>query len=507
MLKRLITWFLLAAVLACAVPAAGEEAAAPGASYTLAGLDETQYREWTGNAFFTNMEELTGIHFEVKQYTAAADWTRAKEAMTAGGDLPDVLFKAQLTGYECMEMLDKGVLVDLAPYLEECCPHLWSMLEANRTYLDAITLPDGRIAALPYINETPVQNVMWINQSFLKKAGKAMPTTAEELTDVLRAFKEMDVNGNGNPNDETPLGFLGPYDLKYLAHAYGMICNEYNIYVDESGTVRYMPLDENYPEYIRWLREMYREGLLDEDGFSQTDSMRTVSSASDPVEYGILMAPMITTLLPSDWLEEYVALPALTWEGKAVYRDFGGGLLRGTFAVTSACGNVPEVLRWVDTLYTEEGSILASVGKRNVDYVVDGDGTWRLSESASSDSYHTVNNSISSGAAHPGYSADAFQARYNDSGLARMMTMLKEFGTSCVRPYPYVYLTREESEKAASLQSALGLLVDMQMARWVLGEEETDDAHFEAFETELKQAGLDEFLALWQKKLDEQGGR
>ena len=503
-MKRWIAWILLTVILTGAA-AFGEEAA-PGGSYTLAGLDETQYRSWGSNAFFANMEELTGIHFDTRQYTTAAEWTAAKQAMTAGGDLPDVLFKAQLTSWECMELLDRGVLVDLAPYLETCCPHLWSLLQANEGYLDAITLPDGRIAALPYINETPAQNIMWINQSFLKKAGKSMPTTAEELTEVLRAFRDHDVNGNGNPNDETPFGFLGPYDLKYLAHAFGMICNEYNVYEDGTGTVRYMPLDERFPEFIRWLRQLYQEGLLDQDGFSQTDSMRTVSSASDPVEYGILMAPMITTLLPSEWLGEYVCMPALTCDGEAVYRDFGGGLQRGTFAVTTACRDVPEILGWVDRLYTEEGAILATVGRKNKDYIVDGDGTWRLTESASSDSYHSVSATISSAAAFPGYSADAFQARYNDAGLARMMGMLKEFSSACKRAYPYVNLTRAESERVNELQMTLGMLVDMHIARWVLGEEEPTDERFEAFAAELKEAGLDEFLSIWQKKLDERGG-
>ncbi len=506
-MKRLTAVLLAIFLMAGTGVSFGEEQETGGQTYTLAGLDETQYRSWETNRFFPNMEEATGVHFEVRQYATEAEWTRAKEQMTPGGELPDVLFKAQLSSYECMELLEKGVLVDLKPYLKDCCPHLCALLEAHEGALDAITLPDGRIAALPFINETPVQNILWINPSFLKKAGKEMPTTAQELVEVLRAFRDLDVNGNGNRSDETPLGFLGPYDLKYLAHAFGMICNDYNIYADDSGTVRYMPLDERFPSFIRWLREMYAEKLLDQDGFSQADSMRTVSSSSSAMEYGILMAPMITTVLPSEWLKEYVCLPPLQYEGKQVYRDFGGGLLRGTFAVTSACGDVEKMLRWVDYLYSEEGSILATVGKQNVDYLVDGDGTWRLSDSASGDSYHTITSTISSAAAFPGYSADAFQMRFSDSGIGSMMDALHAFGALCVQAYPLVDLTREESLRVRTLQSSLGLTVDMHIARWVLGEEETTDESFAAFETELKEAGLEEFLSIWQKKLDEQGGK
>ena len=43
-----------------------------------------------------------------------------------------------------------------------------------------------------------------------------MPTTTDEFAEVLRAFKDNDANGNGNPNDEIPLAFKftdwGAYD-------------------------------------------------------------------------------------------------------------------------------------------------------------------------------------------------------------------------------------------------------------------------------------------------------
>ena len=32
-----------------------------------------------------------------------------------------------------------------------------------------------------------------------------MPTTTDEYYEVLKAFKEQDANGNGDPNDEIPL--------------------------------------------------------------------------------------------------------------------------------------------------------------------------------------------------------------------------------------------------------------------------------------------------------------
>ena len=155
-MKRLIC-LLLALLLPCAALA----------EYSMAGYDpENVYRNWESNLFLKRMEEKTGVKFTYRQYGKADEWTAAKAAMSAGNDdLPDVLFKARLSPDECMDMLDRGVLVDLKPYLEQDCPNLYAILQAHPEYWDAITLPDGRIAALPAISEQPMQNSVWLNKS------------------------------------------------------------------------------------------------------------------------------------------------------------------------------------------------------------------------------------------------------------------------------------------------------------------------------------------------------
>ena len=145
MLKRFICLALSCAICLCGC-ALAEDAPAL-APYTLAGFDDTQYRDWKTNAFFQRMEEATGVQFNYQQYTTAADWEKTKQAYQAGENLPDVLFKANLSSAECIAMHDAGVLIDLKPYLEENCPNLWAILQEKPEYLSAITLPDGSIVA------------------------------------------------------------------------------------------------------------------------------------------------------------------------------------------------------------------------------------------------------------------------------------------------------------------------------------------------------------------------
>lgn len=490
-MKRLLC-LLLVLMLPCAALA----------EYTMAGYDDKDtYRDWNTNQFFQRMEARTGVTFTYRQYTSQADWQAAKAAMQAGdASLPDVLFKALLSPAECMDLLDRGVLIDLAPYLAEYCPNLTAILNAHPDYWQAITLPDGRIAALPSISEQPLQNSVWLNQTWMKTLGLAMPTTTEELTEVLRAFRDGDPNRNGR-RDEIPLGFLGAFDLKFLGHAFGLTMNDYNLRAVD-GKAEFVPLNENFRPFIAWLRQLFSEGLLDPQGFTTADTIRQITDESATNIYGGLITTMISNLLPATWFGDYAVLPPLTYNGETVYRSFLGPVMNGTFAVTSACDNVPEILAWVDHFYTEEVYILGNAGQENEDYVVDGDGTWRMVGNATSNTYFSGDTLISSGTPLPGMNYEEFQRRYSDSTVRYVSDQLAIVNGIAQRPFPYYALTAAQEAEIAPLQARIGRLVDEYIIRWVAGEYEISDARFAAFEQELNAAGLEEFMAFWQAVLD-----
>jgi len=472
--------------------------------FVMAGFDDTEYRTWANNQFFIRMEELTGVSFAYQQYKSLDAWTQAKEQMTAEGEMPDVLFKGALTGAECISLREKGVLIDLKPYLAEYAPNLWAILQQHPEYLSAITLPDGSIAALPYISTLPVQNYIWINTAWLETLHLEEPTTAEEFVNVLTAFLEKDPNKNGK-NDEIPLGFMGPFDLKFLAHAFGLIANDYNVFARD-GKACFMPLEENYRLFVTWCRDLYQAKLLDQDGFLLSSTLRTVTDSDAAETYGAIITPVAADVFRTTWgQEDYSVMLPLAYEGQRIYRDFAGPLLRGAFAVTCACKDPAAMLQWVDHLYTEEGAILASVGKENVDYLIDGDDTWRMTESArNSSAYYSAETLIDGGATSPGILAEAFQRRFGGGAkLKKMLEKQAQFRGYAEMPFPYYCLTAEQQEQIDALQAEIGLYVDMQLARWVLGEEEISDASFSAFEAHLNDLGLPAFLEFWQSVLDQ----
>ena len=457
-------------------------------------------RQWQDNLFFQRMAQRTGLQFSFSQY-ADLDAYKAhlKGLRKDDPDLPAVLYKARLDYDTAADLYEEGVLVDLAPYLQEYAPNFFLMMQQNPEIERAIMLQDGSVVALPFISRLPGQNILWINKAWLEELKIPMPRTIEELEQALTAFKNRDPNRNGR-NDEIPLSFIGPYDLKYLSHAWGLIANDFNIFVD-GGTVKFMPLEDRFTDFITWCRDMYAAGNLDRDGFTTADTLRRQTDAKAVNRYGAFFGPLPTTVVPMEWTGQYQALLPLSYEGETVYRAVASRVFFGTFALTAACDDIPGMLSWVDYLYTQEGAVLAGIGLEGEDFVRDGDGSWRLLRETGDRTYFSQV-IIATDQSAPGISNEDFQCYYTDPIVRSLTEQTERVAQVSSLPFPDLPLTRDEAEKIAPLQSSIARYVDESIARFVLGEWQITDGQLEEFQNELEALGLNEFFAFWQNVYD-----
>ena len=127
------------------------------------------------------------------------------------GELPDAIFDAGYTDYDLLKLAKDGTIIPLEDLIEKYMPNSKKVLEKAPEYKSMITAPDGHIYSFPWIEELgsgkesihSVNDFPWINMEWLNKLGLKMPTTTEELKQVLIAFKTKDPNGNGKA-DEIP---------------------------------------------------------------------------------------------------------------------------------------------------------------------------------------------------------------------------------------------------------------------------------------------------------------
>lgn len=491
-------------LLCCALLALLPAAAVAEGAFVMAGYDgEDSSHDWNTNAFFTRMEARTGVSFTFQQYDKLTEWQKAKDDMFTSGNLPDVLFKAALTTDELIRYTESGQLIDLKPLLEENAPNLWKLLCETPDWLEAITLPNGKIGALPTLQTCAPQNAMWINGEWLEKLKLDMPTDMESLREVLTAFRDLDPNGNGK-KDEVPMLFLGPWELKFFSHAYGVVVNDYNLYLDEDGLVHYWPVEDSFFALADDLKALYADGLLDPNGFSTADTLRRVTDSDADVTYGAMFAPTPVNLLPYDTAMDYVLMEPFVYEGRQVYRDLFGQVTRGTFAITSACEDPAALLRWVDVLYTEEGAIEAMVGIEGEQYEWDEDeGTWGWIGGASSITLTTLSDLFLYDTGDmPWLFPQRFYDQYEDEGIRAVNAAMERLNELAVSPFPSTVLTTEETEYVSGLQLELGAYVDETLARLVLGEMDNTEETRAAFTAGLEERGMNEMVAFWQSVAD-----
>ena len=208
------------------------------------------------------LEEENGVEVEWQQITA--DWDQKKSVMFAGGDIPDILFKATATTDFATY---NGLFEDFAPYIDAGkMPNVSKMFEDHPELRVLSTDEEGAIYGLPnYRSIWPRTNrVLYINQTWLDNLGLQAPATMDELEEVLIAFKEGDANGNGDPSDEIPLDFNG--FPTFLLACFGVpMMNESEGYFVEDGQVKNYRVDERYKTFMIWLQKLYSQGLINEE--------------------------------------------------------------------------------------------------------------------------------------------------------------------------------------------------------------------------------------------------
>lgn len=320
---------------------------------------------------FEYLEEKTNVKWEV-QSVGGTELAEKRGLLLSTGQYPDVFFKAALDQSILDQYGSQGIFIALNDLIEKYAPNLSALLEERPSIRDLITSVDGNIYSLPMVNPmAPAMPPVFINKVWLENLGLKEPTDLDELYDVLKAFKEQDANGNGDPDDEIPISaYTGEIIYSLLPY--------FEIYYNSStktgvvdGEYQYIPASEKYKEFLAYVTKLYEDGILDEQAFSQTEAQYQAVGMSGDV-YGVIICAGPVQIVGRERDENY---PILTPFDPSVY-PISTGADVGTFAITDICETPEIAIAWVDQFYTEEGGRLAWMGIENESYKINEDGTW-----------------------------------------------------------------------------------------------------------------------------------
>lgn len=327
------------------------------------------------------LEEMTGI--DITWQIAPSDNIKEKmNLMFASGDMTDIVF----TGVAQANRLDmateallgaQGLIIPLNKYFDTVSVGYKNALEKLEGMREYITTPDGNIYSLPNVDgslHVQYSCKMWINTVWLDNLGLEMPATTDEFYNAMKAFKEQDANGNGDPNDEIPLSTCksgaGTQIDGFLMNAFELTPEGTKLYVD-NGRIVFSPVQDGYREGLRYLNRLYSEGLINPESFTQDRQNQVNVNENGPdcvigaflAQHPSYAADLATMPNSKKW-EQYQVLPPLKGpSGKVVaswnpYTMYQTGM---TF-ITSSCKYPEAAFRLIDYLATPEGTMRSAFG-------------------------------------------------------------------------------------------------------------------------------------------------
>lgn len=322
--------------------------------------------------------------------------------------LPDVLgiyndeyFPTGIAG-----LYNEGFIVELNDLIDNRMPHLQDIFANYPSVAKDMSNADGKYLYLQRINPLEKPADYWaatttglvMRQTWLDEVGKDVPTTMDEWYEVLKAFKEMDPNGNGEP-DEIPFHTSGS-GLMLFEAAYGIVAT--GVYIDPAtGKVEHGARTQNYKAYLEEMNKWYKEGLLAVNNDADPTSTSYLSPGSAVYEDLVAANTVgswkgssnnntkgyMNTLREANPDEAIVAVPWPTssYVNNVVYSERAVDTKqRCNICVTTDAAKdqakMDAIATVMDYMLSEEGSLLLTWGEEGVTFTTNADGTKTLTE-------------------------------------------------------------------------------------------------------------------------------
>ncbi len=332
--------------------------------------------EFDGCYLWPAVEKLTNTRITV-DWRVEDNYSTQVATVLASGKLPDLLTAG---AYGVSNLVNEGAILELDEYLD-LIPHVVAAVGEDR--MAKWRQADGHIYTLPTIVNVPGSQTVMVRKDWLDALGMSEPQTWEDWIALWRAIKANDLNGNGDPNDEIPLaleqGATGERSMASLLNAFGIrASSDCQFCVLDDGTYTMVYEHPRYPEFLAAVRDLYAEGLIDQEFATRTQA--ELFTIMDSNKVGTCMTWAERCRISANALRDLGDEDAL-WEAvPPITGPYGDQMTQEREAVSSvwcitiaAKDKIEDILRFFDWWFAEEGNNLYNYGIEGVSYdMVDG---------------------------------------------------------------------------------------------------------------------------------------
>lgn len=342
---------------------------------------------WQEMPWFSGLFEMANVNPEIEMFDSTSYRDVAKARLAAGVNLPDLVKLPNAD--QDMTYINSGLFIELTDLIEKYGYNIKRVLGEGvyENVMKQMMTPDGEIYYIPALNPSNSIRTPMINAAWLEKLNMDAPKNMDEFYEMLVAFKNNDVNGNGDVSDEVPL-FTRP-DRVALWGIYWGLDLSVGWKADDDGVVSCSYATDAYYEFLKYFNKLYAEGLLYNEFAVATSDTQAALFANDQIGVNIDYISNMTgysTSINPEWDSSKDALIMQAFEpltgpygDKVVYGNmlFDGS---GCMGITVECENPEEVFCFLDWVWSDEALTLMWYGQEGVDYTMDENGNMVLSE-------------------------------------------------------------------------------------------------------------------------------
>ena len=338
------------------------------------------YNDTTINPVLADIEEATGYNLTIDMLPSDSPYDKVN-AILASDTYYDLIVLADKDYYT--QYATWGALLDMKELVEQYAPAVAANISDAAAQIMFI---NGTYYAVP--NMSPSGRADSANNSYgimyrtdvLDTLGVEEPATVDEFTQLLAKFKSEDPLGAGS--EIAPLtiypGLLDNLRSSVVGGAFG-ISQEWIV---QDGKLVAYQMTDNFKDYLNYLHELYKAGLLDaematNDSKTMTAKFTGGKSAAAVIAYWSIPG-LISTFEQSDpnaTIGYGAPLGSAAYNASAV-TDSANQI--GSFVVIpkAAKDNVESIMNFLNLMADEDIFRNVALGEEGVDYQVNADGTY-----------------------------------------------------------------------------------------------------------------------------------
>ncbi|TXK84568.1 extracellular solute-binding protein [Paenibacillus sp. N3.4] len=207
------------------------------------------------------IEKATNSKLKI-QWVSGNSYNDKMNVTLASGDIPELIYINDPFSQVFRNSVSQGAFWDIAPYIKNY-PNLSGKISA--TAWELTKMQDGGNYGIPRPRPSEGDSFFMIRKDWLDNLGLKVPTTTDELYNVMKSFAEKDPDRNGK-NDTVPfaasvdadkMASLGP-----LESSFTKTNGKWKL---QDNKLVYTPLLPETRSSLEYLNKAYKEKLIPED--------------------------------------------------------------------------------------------------------------------------------------------------------------------------------------------------------------------------------------------------